>query len=253
MGIAVDWMNMSFEKTWSLKTNFQELLPNSSAEEIKNKQHDGYQELSNWEGLMEYYSNCGITKDSDRLIAISGLAEIVRRKTGLEYFAALFNFQIEEQLLWTVVDRNKCERAHGNTATWAPSWSWASVKGKEDNQGKVRLHNYRGFWSKDSAVTTRVTIVSINVATDEEHPCGKLDMKGDNTLEMREKLTKYYPELGVAASNDRRQFWNVGGVYFDTIDVVPEEAYCFLLLSKTESQRAPNIINECWAGSLWGD
>lgn len=77
-----------------------------------------------WKKLVRQYSMLQLTKDSDRLPALSGLAE--RISPFLKpYLAGLWEPTLEGDLLWKV---NKLEPNDRLPLKYiAPSWSWASV------------------------------------------------------------------------------------------------------------------------------
>jgi hypothetical protein len=80
-----------------------------------------------WYRMVENYTARNITKHTDRLPALSGLAQAVARETGGEYLAGLWKSGLLEGLLW-------CKARSGQAIAVppeyvAPSWSWASVVG----------------------------------------------------------------------------------------------------------------------------
>ncbi len=81
-----------------------------------------------WHHMVEDYTARNITKHTDRLPALSGLAQGVVRERGGEYLAGLWKSGLLEGLLW-------CKARSGSAALAptpeyvAPSWSWASVAG----------------------------------------------------------------------------------------------------------------------------
>lgn len=80
-----------------------------------------------WYRMVEDYTARSITKDTDRLPALSGLARAVVRNTRGEYLAGLWKSGLLEGLLW-------CRARPGQVLLptpeyVAPSWSWASVAG----------------------------------------------------------------------------------------------------------------------------
>jgi hypothetical protein len=84
-------------------------------------------ESVDWYRMVEDYTARSITKHTDRLPALSGLAQAVDRVTGNEYLAGLWKSSLLEGLLWC-----KARPGQAFTATpeyVAPSWSWASVVG----------------------------------------------------------------------------------------------------------------------------
>lgn len=85
------------------------------------------------------YTHRGMTKASDRLVAISGIADAVKTKTQNRYLAGLWSDQLWLGLLWSIpfeaeytpttthafdLDRNEHVR---HQSPVAPSWSWVSV------------------------------------------------------------------------------------------------------------------------------
>ena len=80
-----------------------------------------------WNVLVERFSACGLTYETDRLPAIAGLARLVQKRLKCEYLAGLWRFQLVSQLLW-----RRIGRADRHSTYRAPSWSWASSPGKAD-------------------------------------------------------------------------------------------------------------------------
>lgn len=79
-----------------------------------------------WRSLISRYSSTALKFESDRLLAVSGLALVwhARKGTPCRYLAGLWEDDILRELLW---------RCSGQTfdrprQSFAPSWSWASVR-----------------------------------------------------------------------------------------------------------------------------
>ncbi|TVY88520.1 hypothetical protein LAWI1_G007433 [Lachnellula willkommii] len=81
----------------------------------------------NWHRVIEQYSSLSLTKQTDRLPALSGLA--IRSSPVLgEYLAGLWKHSLVSDLLWRI---NKLEHDIVRPTEYiAPSWSWASVTGR---------------------------------------------------------------------------------------------------------------------------
>ncbi|RYP65127.1 hypothetical protein DL769_006406 [Monosporascus sp. CRB-8-3] len=85
-----------------------------------------------WEAIVEEYSSKELTFMTDKLPAISGLAEIVQTCVKTEYCFGIWRDQLQRQLLWKHLGRiveARIEYAR-QAKRRAPSWSWASVDGK---------------------------------------------------------------------------------------------------------------------------
>lgn len=92
-----------------------------------------------WCNLIMNYTHRGMTKSSDRLVALAGVAQALGRHTRNEYVAGLWREHFFIGLLWSLphnetflmsattnfdIERNERIR---HAETLAPSWSWASV------------------------------------------------------------------------------------------------------------------------------
>lgn len=80
-----------------------------------------------WYRMIENYTARSITKHTDRLPALSGLAQAVVRETGGEYIAGLWKSGLLEGLLWCRA--RSAQVLHPTPEYVAPSWSWASLAG----------------------------------------------------------------------------------------------------------------------------
>ncbi|KAH6876338.1 heterokaryon incompatibility protein-domain-containing protein [Thelonectria olida] len=79
-----------------------------------------------WRTLICNYTALGITKDSDRLPAIGGLARNLGEVRKIDYIAGLWENTINDDLLWYVLVPETRKTPRPRPAT-APTWSWASV------------------------------------------------------------------------------------------------------------------------------
>ncbi|KAI0385493.1 heterokaryon incompatibility protein-domain-containing protein [Hypomontagnella monticulosa] len=80
-----------------------------------------------WARIVTDYSKCDLTKEDDKLVAISGLARVVGSVLGTNYAAGHWiGGSLTRSLLWETT--NDDSRRVG--AYRAPSWSWASVNGE---------------------------------------------------------------------------------------------------------------------------
>ncbi|KAF2656826.1 HET-domain-containing protein [Lophiostoma macrostomum CBS 122681] len=70
-----------------------------------------------WETVVTDYTRCKLSRASDKLIALSGIAEDI-------YFAGIWKSHLPSGLLW--IGRNHVTRPE---LYRAPTWSWASVDG----------------------------------------------------------------------------------------------------------------------------
>ncbi|WKT40573.1 Heterokaryon incompatibility [Fusarium oxysporum f. sp. vasinfectum] len=74
-----------------------------------------------WTELISRYSKMHFTFETDRLVAIQGLANRLVDLHGGEYFAGVFRSHLADGLLW----KNSYDKAH-NALAGVPTWSWAT-------------------------------------------------------------------------------------------------------------------------------
>ncbi|KAF2438812.1 HET-domain-containing protein [Karstenula rhodostoma CBS 690.94] len=96
-------------------------------------------QLQYWMYTVMDYTHRGMTKVSDRLVAIEGIAQALSRHTKKKYYAGLWEQDFWLGLLWSVAHENEFTAEvpeafslEHNThvrheAAIAPSWSWVSV------------------------------------------------------------------------------------------------------------------------------
>ncbi|KPM39532.1 hypothetical protein AK830_g7021 [Neonectria ditissima] len=87
--------------------------------------------LGKWARIVDTYSACGLTVLTDKLMAISGVADHLRNNFSLEYCVGLWRSRLEIQLAWYVREPQPGRSVRNDLA---PSWSWASVNGSVDLQ-----------------------------------------------------------------------------------------------------------------------
>ncbi|KIX98787.1 uncharacterized protein Z520_05248 [Fonsecaea multimorphosa CBS 102226] len=107
-----------------------------------------------WMRVTERYSCLDLTHDSDRAIALSGIAqEAVQSGRGGKYLAGLWWDKLAYQLVWKLSSTYRRPEEY-----IAPSWSWLSVFGRVD-YGTNRM-DYRAAWSTIDVVITDAAVVA---------------------------------------------------------------------------------------------
>ena len=88
-----------------------------------------YQSEKEWWDMVYDYSERLLSKDTDRLAALSGMAQFFQRNhfPHARYVAGLWSSRLEDELFWDSEDTIDARRP---TDYVAPSWSWASVNGR---------------------------------------------------------------------------------------------------------------------------
>jgi hypothetical protein len=187
-----------------------------------------------WHQAVTMYGRCDLTEpDENKLVAISGLAKIIRQQLNgnKDYLAGLWRENIYRDLLWKV---DKAQRHIHGTAPdgmyskrWdsskrassyrAPSWFWASVDGLVHPMGYLDVSGRRtvGVDGQSVSVTRRAKIRE--ATTSPKHPDNPFGQVTAGRLKIQGRLyrlgskTVFY---GVSATI----FRSTGDTAFDEID-----------------------------------
>ncbi|CAJ2506443.1 Uu.00g005730.m01.CDS01 [Anthostomella pinea] len=101
----------------------------SRAMKLTGKPHMGVKDewhaRQQWAALVEQYSSCALTKTSDKMIALAGLAGEAQEAFGDAYLAGVWREDHRKQLCWRATEWD-CQTLPGNRV---PTWSRAKVDG----------------------------------------------------------------------------------------------------------------------------
>ena len=78
---------------------------------------------ADWWLLVHRYNMCALTFETDKLIALSGIASEVHKRAKCQYLAGLWSSTLPSSLLWVVISPPELR----SSTYVAPSWSWASA------------------------------------------------------------------------------------------------------------------------------
>ena len=82
-----------------------------------------------WRLCVEDYSNRFRSVETDKLVALAGVARRIHKQTGDVYLAGLWKSDIMKQLCWST--DNECNQSFVRPSRYlAPSWSWVSLDSK---------------------------------------------------------------------------------------------------------------------------
>jgi hypothetical protein len=97
-----------------------------------------------WHAIIEDYSSRELTLATDKLPAVSGLADVQQKLTGDVYLAGLWKSSLWDDLLWKHVGKveNGMQIYPQPTQYRAPSWSWASVDGRVKFFGSDEVRSF---------------------------------------------------------------------------------------------------------------
>ena len=81
-----------------------------------------------WQTVIWLYTQANLSFQSDKLVAVSGIARVAQKHSNDDYLAGMWRHEMEAQLCWKVQYRDRAPSSRGPYR--APSWSWASVDGE---------------------------------------------------------------------------------------------------------------------------
>ena len=85
-----------------------------------------------WNRVVEAYSTRKLTFSSDKLVALSGIAQAIHLQSNDEYIVGMWRSKLEEQLCWKLSYNGQVNNSKEIVPYRAPTWSWASVDGVID-------------------------------------------------------------------------------------------------------------------------
>jgi len=102
-----------------------------------------------WKTTIANYTECKLTKHSDKLIAISSVARQlgstqIMQTANIRYLAGLWDINLLSQLAWTTIVGRKTppRKVYGDEEYSAPSWSWASVEAPVQPRSFIYNHSH---------------------------------------------------------------------------------------------------------------
>jgi hypothetical protein len=80
-----------------------------------------------WHSVVNSYTRSSLTYQTDRIVALAGIAQMAEKVTGLTYLVGLWKEQLPLDLLW--YSRESDGGGRRRPDAWrAPTWSWASTE-----------------------------------------------------------------------------------------------------------------------------
>ena len=147
-----------------------------------------------WSQIVEKYSRSGLSKDTDKLVALSGLASRFHEVFGDTYLAGLWRSRLLQDLLWCAIFPHKASRYDDYVA---PTWSWASLNGES--------RCCRDYESPDEAVCT---ILSAFVTLKTSSPFGEVAY---GELQIFCRLIRLQLDYGTFADTTNHSMMRVDG------------------------------------------
>lgn len=144
-----------------------------------------------WKSILAMYTAAHMTREEDKLPAISGIARKIAEQTGNECVAGLWRHKMETELLWFCV-----EPGNKPVVYRAPSWSWAAV---DSEISFDESYDHQELWAD---------VLEAHVTPQGEDPLGEL-RDGDLQIVCRSLLQSNVEPAGRWSST------NLLGVVFE--------------------------------------
>ncbi|KAK3402148.1 heterokaryon incompatibility protein-domain-containing protein [Sordaria brevicollis] len=142
-----------------------------------------------WANLVESYSACKLTFQSDKLVACSGLAKIIQARIKDKYVVGMWRRYLEHELLWVPRPLGASQKKTNHL----PSWTWASLDGRCERDP---VQYYDTFLYK---------VESVNLQYASDDPTG--DILPEGRLHLRGILM---PTILVQTTHDQPDlYWKV--------------------------------------------
>jgi hypothetical protein len=133
-----------------------------------------------WPPLVMEYSRRGLTKASDRVVALSGLANYMENQTSDTYYCGLWYEDLRFQLLWYVDRSGGAEPVPTRFQfPYAPTWSWMSIPAPISYYERYPVGSAPSHQAIRSADAVEPLLIIINVGrlpVDWNNPVGPLLM-----------------------------------------------------------------------------
>ncbi|KAK5734917.1 hypothetical protein LTR17_008550 [Elasticomyces elasticus] len=169
-----------------------------------------------WESALKSYTEAGLTRETDRLIAISGLAKTFAVNSGDRYLAGMWEHDLIFQLPWRT--RTPVKAKDSTIPYIAPSWSWASAN------APVSWSSYN--WMPMSyPATAMAKVIEVKLESASVDPFGQLEGG--------------YLKLKALALNVRIYYGHSHKVYFDNYPPMLSTNLSFLLLYSYRTRFEP--------------
>lgn len=88
-----------------------------------------------WDDIVKAYTKCEFTYPSDKLVAISGVAQYTKSVIQDIYLAGMWRKRLSEEMGWWLYPDRDRYILGKEPSFYAPSFSWASVKGQINSSG----------------------------------------------------------------------------------------------------------------------
>lgn len=210
-----------------------------------------YNRFSIWHTILETYTRLDITKPSDRLPALSGLAKKMQGAGAGNYLAGLWENNLLCDLLWMGGTYSTNTKRAG---TWqSPSWSWAGLQLEPDEWISHTFSNYAVVAGTTISLNTHNLMLAAKneMAT----TVNKIECKAagyDETGEVSQgaSLTISAPTISVSAIANLKQDRNCKMEIHKGGQVLHFKADCMADFSSNDHDKGTFNLVCVWIGTI---
>jgi hypothetical protein len=222
-----------------LGESFKQLLPFSGLPKIEPAGSIGRGFYGVWDRIMRSYSAGELTRSTDRLVALSGIAHKLQRLVIPHdtYVSGLWKHDLPFELLWDVEESQTPKSYEGYIA---PTWSWAA---------RFRtIPCERENWASAARLVDIISIVVVPIDNDHMGQVrgGYIRLSG---VLARGHLSRTYqpgsPSPGIALQVAERTMWGARcrpDDGFSSIVPLPQVVYCQPILHSLPSYRGLLLV-----------
>ena len=243
-----DVLNLKTAIPMSRSTRFQD-GPLEGAVGSRSRGKDAF--LNYWGSIVEIYTRGGLTVATDKLVALSGIADEAQQLLRDEYLAGLWRQTLLEELIWVASDEYPDSSFRFRPKEYrAPSWSWASLEGAT-SYSECLPSNHEMITTMASIVEAQITPISNRtgqVSGGFLKICGRLgllrwaqdpDTSRGRIFKILE-ITSSAPKPAAQIPNAKPRSFGYKPVRFDEFDIAnppPEVLFCMSILCSEETTR----------------
>ena len=205
-----------------LPTFFKEALVNRFKEidlpQLQNATAKAKSFLRNWQKIRNAYTNSSLTYTSDKMVALSGVADEFQSMSNYTYLAGLWKeCFLANQLLWKVSKQLSGQPSVRPSVYRAPSWSWLSLDASIP--GSVII----GPSVFIEILDAHTTLVDDNSPTGQVKQ-GVIRMRGQLERVQLQKVPQTRASYSMCEEDDKRT--GLLTVIYDEEALTPTQAYC---------------------------
>lgn len=153
-----------------------------------------------WHEVVNSYSSCDLTFQSDKLVAFAGIAKLIESRRNDEYIAGLWKSNLREDLAWWLSGDQERSASNSNATQRAPSWSWLSLDGEIGFYPPPTAHHQPEYLSRVLRVPAR-------------HTAGSSALIARGVVELEGVVL---PMTSLEWLNDNVRFFQIDGLRFET-------------------------------------